>query len=142
MYNTIRSFITVVVITTVSIQSSNAQNSHPRVGGDADVYGCLASAGYTYSKLKATCIRLFETPIKLNQIDTNSTASFFAAVVFNQENTKAEVFLPSNESQILNRIGKKGHYSWENHSLKLSRVKFGFQLLKDGKIIFRSESKK
>ena len=110
MYNTFRLFIVVLFMATFGIQSSNAQDRHPRVGGDADIHGCLASAGYTYSKLKATCIRLFETPIKLYQVDTNSTASFFAAVVFNQDNTRAEVFLPSDESLILNRVGKKGHY--------------------------------
>src|SRR4051812_16614836 len=76
-------------------------------GSDRDKHGCIASAGYTYSEIKKTCIRLFEQQIKLSEVNPGGTSSI-AAVIFSNDNKKAEVFLPTNRTgQILDRSGTK-----------------------------------
>src|SRR5687767_2417267 len=40
------------------------------IGGDKDEHGCIGSAGYTWSVVKDSCIRLFERGIKLDPVDT------------------------------------------------------------------------
>jgi hypothetical protein len=49
-----------------------AQQTHV-VGGDKDVHGCKASAGYTYSQIKNDCVRVFEQKIKLKEVSSDKS---------------------------------------------------------------------
>ena len=107
-----------------------------KTGGDQDEHGCLASAGYTYSIIKKTCVRVFEQKIQLNEVNPQGTSTSIVAVIFSGDNKKAEVFLPGlTPSQILVRKGVKDNYIWKKGSLVLSK-KNGYELKKDGKLIF------
>ncbi|WP_395045262.1 hypothetical protein [Flavobacterium sp.] len=108
------------------------------LGGDKDKNGCLASAGYTWSKLNEECIRVFSglqlSPIENLEVDD---ATLCAYVLFDEKATKAELFLPNiNESLILNRSSKEK--SWSNDDYVLISSK-GFVLKKEGKILFSGD---
>jgi len=69
----------------------------PIVGGDRDPHGCIGSAGYTWSELKQTCIRSFELPIQL----LNPEKTMSAGLLFSDDLSKAELFLPDGKIPLL-----------------------------------------
>ena len=87
-----------------------AQQTQPKVGSDKDTYGCIASAGYTYSQLKKECIRTFEQKIQLKEIATKG--NFTAAVLFNKDRSKAEIFLKEEKTSVILKRTAKG--IWKN----------------------------
>ncbi|WP_297515488.1 hypothetical protein [Flavobacterium sp.] len=76
-------------------------------GSDKDENGCLASAGYTWSKLNKECVRMF-TGLQLNPVDQANTEDETLAsyVLFSEDRKQAEVFLPNQESMVLTRAGE------------------------------------
>ncbi|MGJ8561264.1 MAG: hypothetical protein ACSHX3_13595 [Litorimonas sp.] len=51
------------------------------VGGDRDIHGCIATAGYTWSDVLEECVRLFEVGIPLeNMQDMDSTSIAYLIV--------------------------------------------------------------
>ncbi|MCY1662277.1 hypothetical protein [Chryseobacterium sp. SL1] len=60
-----------------------AQQTHV-VGGDKDVHGCKASAGYTYSQIKNDCVRVFEQKIKLKEVSSDKSYTTSTAVIFSK----------------------------------------------------------
>ena len=74
------------------------------VGADKDENGCLASAGYTWSKVNKECVKAF-TGIQLNPVDNsnNEDVTLSLYVLFSEDGNFAEVFLPSEKSLILKR---------------------------------------
>ncbi|WP_333878503.1 hypothetical protein [Flavobacterium sp.] len=69
---------------------------------DKDENGCLASAGYVWSKLNKECIKIF-TGIPLNPVTQpdNEDETLSAFVLFSEDLHKAEVFLPNETSSIV-----------------------------------------
>ncbi|UFH56598.1 hypothetical protein [Spirosoma sp. KNUC1025] len=119
---------------------SNVVAVPEKVGGDKDEHGCIGSAGYQWSVVKNECIRTFEVAdIKL--VPTKDTASYTsnAVVVFNKDQSKAELYLPDQKgSMILDRTGSEGSYVWKKDSLELFAWK-GYVLRKNGNVIFHGE---
>jgi len=120
-------------------ESENKKEMEPNakdvvVGGDKDEDGCLASAGYTWSKLNKECIRVF-TGIQLLPVDKvqnqeEDDAVYATYLLFDESKDNAELFLPNqDESIIVKRDGK----SWTNGEWELVSNK-GYQLKKAGKI--------
>ncbi len=107
------------------------------VGADQDENGCLASAGYTWSKLNKECVRAF-TGIQLNPVDNASTedATLCAYVLFNESASKAEVFLPDEKSLILTRSGEGKPWIYDDYQLI---PKNGYILTKAGTTIFSGD---
>lgn len=105
------------------------------VGGDSDVHGCKASAGYTWSVLKKECVRLFEIGTKLSHVEDGKTYSTVAYVIF--EGNKAELFLDSQKEPILLERKSEGD-SWTKDDYQLIPWK-GYVLKKAGKIIYTGE---
>lgn len=106
-------------------------------GADKDNNGCLASAGYTWSKLNKDCVKAF-SGIQLNPSDNISTEdeTLCSYVLFNENGDKAEVFLPEGKSFILNKSDQSktwasGDYQLINNS--------GYQLKKSGVVIFSGD---
>lgn len=102
------------------------------LGTDKDSHGCVTSAGYKWSVLREECIRVFEEGYRLNPIDRlkEDDSSKSAFVVFDENKTRAELFLPGqNNSLLLDKEGKEGTYKnpeWELHTDK------DYSLLKNG----------
>ncbi len=72
------------------------------VVNDKDENGCLASAGYVWSKVNKECVKGF-TGIQLNPIDKpeNEDETVSAYVLFNEDASKAEVFLPKDTTSLV-----------------------------------------
>ncbi len=87
------------------------------VGSDRDSHGCIGSAGYQWSALTGKCVRLFEQGIRLNPTDASQTSSAF--VLFNTDQSKAELTLPTGEQHQLARQGMEGNWSWQGSGYTL-----------------------
>lgn len=109
-----------------------AQQKQPKVGADKDTYGCIASAGYTYSQLKKECIRTFEQKIQLKEIATKG--NFTAAVLFNKDQSKAEIFLKDEKASVI--LKRTANGIWKNATYTLTKNK-GFVLSKNKKVVYR-----
>lgn len=128
-------------IKAVLTQFSSAAVSTPGVvvGGDSDAHGCKASAGYTWSVLKKTCIRAFELPLKLS----NPSGTLMAGVAFSADKKQAEVF--AKEGNII--LNQKAENSYTSTTLdggmflEKRNGKWEFGGSKDGKALY-TESKK
>lgn len=112
----------------------------PVVGDDKDEHGCIGSAGYQWSVLKNKCLRAFEeADAKLLPAKAAATYTSSAIVLFNDDQSKAELYMPNQtKSLILDRAGKEGGYIWKNDSLELFAWK-GYALRKNGTVIFHGE---
>lgn len=88
------------------------------VGADVDANGCKGSAGYTWSKLREDCIRVFEEgatllPVKVDE----SEAVYGAFILYSEDKSTIELFLPSlKESVLLQKT--------ENDSYKLDSYRY------------------
>ncbi|WP_313578549.1 hypothetical protein [Chishuiella sp.] len=78
-------------------QEQIAKEDQHLLGGQKDDHGCLASAGENWSELKNTCIQVFNVGKRLNPIEVNKDEAVISAfVVFNDDKSKLELFLPSD----------------------------------------------
>lgn len=109
-----------------------AQQKQPKVGADKDTHGCIASAGYTYSQLKKECIRTFEQKIQLKEIATKG--NFTAAILFNKDRSKAEIFLKDEKASVI--LKRTANGIWKNATYTLMKNK-GFVLSKSKKAVYR-----
>jgi len=93
---------------TIEIQKTRTFPKDTVVVNDKDENGCLASAGYVWSKVNKECIKGF-SGIQLNPIDKpeNGDETLSAYVLFNEDASKAEIFLPKDTTSIvLSRSGE------------------------------------
>ena len=69
---------------------------------DKDENGCLASAGYVWSKVNKECVKGF-SGIQLNPINKpdNQDETLSAYIMFNENATLAEIFLPKDTASIV-----------------------------------------
>ena len=69
---------------------------------DKDENGCLASAGYVWSKVNKECVKGF-SGIQLNPTDNqdNQDETLSAYVLFNEDASQAEIFLPKDTTSIV-----------------------------------------
>ena len=109
------------------------------VGADRDEHGCITSAGFSWSELQQTCVQLWEAGVRLNPIEVKGDDSVISAfVLFNKDESKAEIVLPKKEgSVILDRkaenLYEKGEYLYDNKEGALSI---------NGKVAYKEETKK
>ncbi len=104
---------------------------------DKDKNGCLASAGYTWSKLNQECVKAF-TGIQLNPADNASTEdeTLCAYLLFNENANKAEIFLPDDKSFILAKSGQSKSWIYNDYQLIAHN---GYELKKAGVLIFSGD---
>ena len=82
-----------------------AEHAPPIAGGDRDVHGCRASAGYTWSALRGECIRIFEAGLAFEPDPLPAQGAVLAAFVVlapaqGGAVTAAEAFLPGRKEPI------------------------------------------
>ncbi|MBX2934571.1 MAG: hypothetical protein KF825_10010 [Ferruginibacter sp.] len=81
------------------------------VGGDKDEHGCLTAAGETWSQLKQSCIQIFNVGQRLNPIETKDGEAVISAfVLFNDDKSEAELFLPNTQSNTILKTTDKQNY--------------------------------
>lgn len=79
------------------------------IGGEKDEHGCLIAAGETWSELKQSCVQIFNVGKRLAQGASavkngeviNEEAKFNAFVLFNDDQSKAEIFLPGKKETVI-----------------------------------------
>lgn len=120
-----------------------SDNTKTLVGSDLDGNGCKTSAGYTFSKVKNSCIRVFESGIRLDPKEKGMDQSLSAFAVFksDDEDKQVEIFLPnSSTSMILNKVPDSGAGTWENDNYKLLQWKGTYYLDNFEKTIYEGTS--
>ena len=91
-------------------QNNSNQNKHqepsakPIVGADKDAHGCIGSAGYSWSVVKDSCIRPFESGTRFISYDAgtgveDSTKAAF--VVVSNDQLKAEAFFGVTDKPVV-----------------------------------------
>lgn len=83
-------------------QNAAATTKDSTVVNDKDENGCLASAGYVWSKVNKECVKGF-SGVQLNPIDKpdNEDETLSAYLMFNEDGDKAEIFLPKDTTSIV-----------------------------------------
>ncbi|WP_353083218.1 hypothetical protein [Flavobacterium sp.] len=106
-------------------------------GADKDDDGCLASAGYTWSKLNKECVKAF-TGIQLNPASDAATEdeTLCAYVLFNEEGDQAEIFLPDDKSFIVTKGTSDKLWVFKDYQLIAQN---GYQLKKAGQVVFSGD---
>ena len=81
------------------------------VGGEKDEHGCITSAGETWSQLKQSCIQIFNVGQRLNPIETKEGEAVISAfVLFNDDKSEVELFLPNTKSNTILKTTNKETY--------------------------------
>lgn len=105
---------------------------------DKDENGCLASAGYIWSKLNKECVKLF-TGVQLNPIDKpqNEDETLSVFIMFSEDGNQAELFLPNaTETYVLKRNAEG--QSWVLNDWQLIPYK-GYVLKQGEKTLYAGE---
>ncbi|MEN5087180.1 hypothetical protein MUB18_02350 [Sphingobacterium sp. PCS056] len=132
--------VMVASIMFMSCQSKNKQASQspetPLVGADKDAHGCIASAGYTWSTLKDSCVRPFEQ-IQLDVIDNKESYQTAAFLIVDEKKQAAEVFVKeSPESIVLKHVRA---YEYENKDYKLMQDQHCWTLIKGNTVLYKEK---
>lgn len=111
--------------TTNTIQKDTTPTTASMVGNDVDAHGCKGSAGYQWSQVKQSCIRLFEEGVRLNPQPDTASQSISAFVVFKSQDIQdiTELFLPNDSSQLLVQDKMNGAGKWTNTKYQLTQWK-------------------
>ena len=120
-------------------EASKVASKDSLIVNDKDENGCLSSAGYIWSKVNNECVKGF-SGIQLNPIDdpNNEDETVSAYVLFNEDASKAEVFLPKDTTSIvLVRSSQGKPWLYKNWQLVQSK---GYILKKSGENKFSGDS--
>lgn len=139
---------TVLSLFSACKESGETENTAaPLVGGDRDEHGCIASAGYRWSRVQQRCIRPFEEGVRLLPVEDpqDSSAVLAATVIFSTDSLRAEVLLPDGEtSPVLDRRTlPSGGYAWnieDDDTYNIRRDEQGkWTVSRRGEVLFRAE---
>jgi len=108
---------------------------------DRDEKGCTTSAGYRWSVLKDTCIRIFEAGIKMEAKDPSLDKTFAAYIVFSKDRVRVEIFLPTQKKTVIIRRKAEGTgepTEWASGPLTLLFKDGVYSLDDEGKLLYQS----
>lgn len=94
-------------------------------GSDRNPHGCIGSAGYSWSPVRAECIRIWEKGVVLEDstLNTNWAKNY---AVFSVDQTKAELHLAGHEDHPI--LERKGRF-FENAAFRLERKGTSWHLI-------------
>ncbi|PVD51808.1 hypothetical protein DC498_12185 [Terrimonas sp.] len=119
MRNVVLLSIVIFALTACNNQKNNSSENaeeqtvteQTTVGGDKDEHGCLTSAGETWSQLKQSCIQIFNVGQRLSPIETKDGEAVISAfVLFNDDKSEVELFLPNTKSNTILKTTDKNSY--------------------------------
>ena len=128
--------------TMVACQNNRAKVNPPSndstlVGNDKDNNGCLASAGYSWSQLKDSCIRPWENSIALHVSDTSANYESAAFVFIDDKQHKAELFLKEEKQSLL--LDSIAPLVYANDDYQLKQVDHCWSLIKAQKKLYQEK---
>jgi len=110
----------------IACKNGNNQNSTTlqehkedtqKIGGAKDEHGCLKGAGESWSKLNQTCLRLFESGLRLDPVEMKENEAVISAfILYNTDKTKVEVFLPDDTASIILDQTAEKHYQNDRYT--------------------------
>ena len=111
----------------------------PLVGADRDEHGCITSAGFSWSELQQTCVQLWEAGVRLNPVEVKGDDSVISAfVLFNKDESKAEIILPNKEGSVI--LDKKAENLYEKDEYLYDDKEGTLSI--NGKVAYKEETKK
>lgn len=95
----------------------------PMVGGGTDEHGCLVAGGQSFSKIKNGCVQVFDiADVRLDDPDNAALAIYG---IFSADKSKIEIFWASlPQSEILSKV-KGGYYVSKDGKILLLKTKSG-----------------
>lgn len=82
------------------LETKNEDKPSALTGNSKDEHGCLGAAGESWSELLQTCVRIFNVGDRLNPTEAKPGEAVISAfILFNEEKSKAEIFLPNSEKK-------------------------------------------
>ena len=106
-------------------------------GADRDAYGCIGSAGYTWSQVAGDCLRLWEAGVQLTSA-TDPQASLAAYVVISADGNAVELFLPKQDALILKRSFTPDGPVWTKGGWRLERQPEGWRLYQHKELVYQA----
>ncbi len=118
---------------------ANQGNKEGVIVADKDENGCLASAGYIWSKVNKECVKVF-TGMQLNPTSNleNEDETLSAYILFNEEGNQAELFLPKETSSLVLTQESNGK-PWAFEDWQLIKGTAGYTLKKVDKPMFSGD---
>lgn len=101
------------------------------LGNVKDDHGCISSAGYTWSYAKGKCVRVFEEATELLKTGSKDADELSAFIVFDDNKTKGDVFLPGPIKFLINKdnsTNTKEYTKWVDNKSEYSLVLKGRKL--------------
>ena len=115
------------------------ETQEPLVGADRDEHGCISSAGFSWSELQQTCVQLWEAGVRLDPIEVKEGDAVISAfVLFNKDESKAEVVLPNKEGSVI--LDKKSENFYEKDEYMYDDKKGTFSI--NGKVAYKEKNEK
>ena len=98
----------------------------PMVGGGTDEHGCLVAAGQSFSKIKNSCVHVFDVAdVRLDDPD-NATLAIYG--IFSADKSRVEIFWASlPQSEILSKV-KGGCYVSKDGKISLLKSGKGYKI--------------
>ena len=95
----------------------------PMIGSGTDEHGCLVAAGQSFSKIKNGCVQVFDVAdVRLDDPD-NATLAIYG--IFSADKSRVEIFWSSlPQSEILSKV-KGGYYVSKDGKILLLKTKSG-----------------
>ena len=95
----------------------------PMIGSGTDEHGCLVAAGQSFSKIKNGCVQVFDVAdVRLDDPDNAALAIYG---IFSADKSKIEIFWASlPQSEILSKV-KGGYYVSKDGKILLLKTKSG-----------------
>lgn len=108
-------------------------------GSDRDEKGCITSAGYRWSVVKDSCIRIFESGIRLLPKDPSLDQTTAAYIVFSHDRVRVEIFLPTQQKAVIIRRteGAGEPAKWTSGPLTLTLKEGVYSLEDEGKLLYQ-----
>ncbi len=127
------------VTNSLQAQIDSARQKHI-VGNDQDSHGCKPSAGYTWSKVLNTCVRVWEAGTRLSPADTSLNKTFVATVIFSPDKKQAEIYVPGiRESLLLEGMVNPENIMYWDDGEWMIKINNQIQLFRKGKLLYKSE---
>lgn len=110
------------------------------VGNDRDAHNCIGSAGYTWSEVRQSCIRVWEEGVALED-KTTEAATSSAYIIAGADGKSMELFLPTGGT-IMFKTTQGG--KWQDTDGTYTLVKNATESFvvynKDGDVLYTQEA--
>lgn len=123
---------------------SNVTDTIPSVKPVVDEHGCKPAEGETWSIVRNSCIRLADTGIKMEPQEGAQDKTQPAWLVFSTDNIRVEIILPTQKKPVIIRKSSAAGEpaKWANGPLTVSESNGIYTLDDEGKLLYRSVTKK